>query len=96
MQLIGSIIIGFFAGLLARSLKPGDDRLGILPTTLLGIVGSVLATFLGRSFGWYGAGEPAGFLASIVGAIVVLSIYGMFTRGRRKKVGWMDRDRRAA
>ena len=72
MHLIGAIIIGFFAGIIAKLLMPGKDPGGFIVTTLLGMGGALLATFLGRSFGWYGPNENAGFLASIVGAILIL------------------------
>lgn len=62
MHLIGAIIIGFFAGIIAKLLMPGKDPGGFIVTTLLGMGGALLATFLGRSFGWYGPNENAGFL----------------------------------
>ena len=80
---IGLIVIGFIAGLLARALKPGNDKMGLIMTTLLGIAGSLGATFLGRAMGWYQPGEMAGFLAALVGAIVLLVIYGL-VRGPRR------------
>lgn len=76
-SLIGTIVVGFIVGLLARALKPGDDKLGIVMTTILGIVGSVGAGYVGQAMGWYAAGQAAGWIASIVGAIVLLVIYGM-------------------
>lgn len=76
-SLIGTIIVGFVVGLLARALKPGDDKLGIIMTTILGIVGSVGASYLGQAMGWYAPGQAAGWIVSIVGAIVLLVIYGM-------------------
>jgi len=82
MEILWAIIIGFIVGLLARMIMPGRDPGGILITTLIGIVGAVLATFLGRAMGWYGADQTAGFLASVVGAILLLAIFRMF-RGRR-------------
>ncbi len=85
MHLIGAIIIGFFAGVIAKLLMPGKDPGGFIVTTLLGMGGALLATFLGRSFGWYGPNENAGFLASIVGAILILFLYRIIARpGRRK------------
>ncbi|HYD76712.1 GlsB/YeaQ/YmgE family stress response membrane protein [Ramlibacter sp.] len=81
MSIIGTIVVGFIVGLLARALKPGDDKLGIIMTTLLGIAGAFLARYAGMALGWYAEGEPAGWIASIVGAIVLLVIYGM-VRGR--------------
>lgn len=79
-SLIGAIIIGFFAGLIARAIHPGDDKAGFVVTTVVGIVGALLATFLGRALGWYADGEAAGFIMSVVGAIVVLFIYNMAVR----------------
>ncbi len=80
MHLIGAIIIGFFAGVIAKLLMPGKDPGGFIITTLLGMGGALLATFLGRSFGWYGPNENAGFLASIVGAILILFLYRVIAR----------------
>lgn len=76
-SLIGTIIVGFIVGLLARALKPGDDKLGIIMTSILGIAGSLLAGWAGQKMGWYAPGDPAGWIASIVGAIVLLLVYGM-------------------
>jgi uncharacterized membrane protein YeaQ/YmgE (transglycosylase-associated protein family) len=82
MDIIIMIIVGFIVGLIARALMPGDQSMGIILTTILGIVGAVVAGFLGRSLGWYGPGEPAGWIASVIGAIVVLFVVGLFTRRR--------------
>lgn len=82
MEIVVMIIVGFIVGLLARALKPGNDRMGIIMTTLLGIAGSFLAGFAGRAMGLYAPGDPVGWIASILGAIVLLVIVGMF-RGRR-------------
>ena len=76
-SLIGTIVVGFIVGLLARALKPGDDKLGIIMTTILGVVGSVGASYVGQAMGWYSAGQAAGWIASVVGAIVLLLVYGM-------------------
>ena len=81
--IIWTIFIGLVAGLLARALKPGDDKLSLLWTIVLGIAGALLAWFIGGAVGWYAPGEPAGFIASVVGAIVLLFLYGML----RKKKG---------
>ncbi|UFH49318.1 GlsB/YeaQ/YmgE family stress response membrane protein [Pseudomonas sp. KNUC1026] len=80
MGIIGTIIIGFIVGLLARFLKPGDDSMGFIMTVLLGIGGSLLATYGGQALGIYQAGQAAGFLGALVGAIVLLVIYGLITR----------------
>ena len=80
MGIIGTIIIGFFAGLIARFLKPGDDSMGFIMTTILGIVGSLAATYLGQALGLYQAGQPASFIGAVIGAILVLVIYGLVTK----------------
>ena len=77
VSLIWTILIGFIVGLLARFLMPGDDKMGIIMTTILGIVGSLAATYVGQFMGWYVAGEGAGFIASLVGALVLLLAYNM-------------------
>ncbi len=80
MSIVWTILIGFVAGLVARAIKPGNDSAGFIVTTLIGIAGSLIATYLGQAMGWYTAGEGAGFIASVVGAIVLLFIYGMIKR----------------
>lgn len=80
MGIIGTIVIGFLAGLIARFLHPGSDPGGFIITTLLGIVGAIVATYLGQAIGWYRAGEGAGFIGAVVGAIVVLVVYNFATR----------------
>ena len=75
MQYVWMVIVGFFVGLVARALLPGDQKVGLILTAVLGIVGSLVAGFLGQSIGWYQAGQGAGFIGSVVGAIVVLFIY---------------------
>ena len=77
MTIIVTIIIGLIVGLLARALKPGNDSLGWIMTAILGIAGSFLASYVGSAMGWYGPGQVAGFLASIVGSVVLLVIYGL-------------------
>ena len=76
MSLIWTIIIGFLAGVIAKFVHPGRENLGFVVTTLLGIGGSLAATFLGQAVGWYQAGQPAGFIGAVVGAVVLLVIYG--------------------
>lgn len=78
-----TLLIGFIVGLLARALKPGDDKLGLLWTIVLGIGGAVLARFAGGALGWYRPEEPAGFVASIIGAIVLLVIYAALAKKKR-------------
>ena len=82
MGIIWSIIIGFIAGLVAKFLMPGRDPGGFIITTLLGIVGAVVATWLGRAVGWYGPGEGAQFIGAVVGAVILLVIYRLVI-GRR-------------
>ncbi|WP_431113345.1 GlsB/YeaQ/YmgE family stress response membrane protein [Variovorax paradoxus] len=82
MGIIWTILIGFIAGLVARALMPGKQAMGFILTAALGIVGSLIATYLGQAMGWYTAGAGAGFIAAVVGAIVVLVIYGMVVRRR--------------
>ena len=81
MEIVTMIIVGFIVGLIARALKPGNDRMGIIMTTLVGIAGAFLAGFAGQAMGLYTAGEPAGWIASVIGAIVLLFIVSMI-RGR--------------
>ncbi|HYC37762.1 MAG TPA: GlsB/YeaQ/YmgE family stress response membrane protein [Usitatibacter sp.] len=83
MSIIWAIVIGFIVGLIAKALMPGRDPGGFIVTALLGIVGAVVATFLGQAMGLYASGQSAGFIASVIGAIVVLFIYNM-VRGRRR------------
>ena len=83
MSIIGTIVVGFIVGLIARAIKPGNDRMGIIMTTLLGIAGAFVARFVGHSMGWYGPNDAAGWIASIVGAIVLLFIFAM-VRGPRR------------
>ena len=82
MGFIWSIIIGFVAGLVAKFLMPGRDPGGFIITTLLGIVGAVVATWLGQAIGWYRAGEGAGFIGAVVGAVILLAIYRMVVSRR--------------
>ena len=77
MGLIGLVIVGFFIGLVARALMPGNNKMGFLLTSALGILGSVVAGFLGQQLGWYRIGEPAGFIASVFGALLMAVMGGM-------------------
>jgi len=83
MGWLWTILIGFVAGLVARAIKPGDDSMGIILTTLLGIAGALLATWIGQATGIYEAGEPAGFIAAVIGAILLLLVYGLVRRKKR-------------
>ena len=83
MGMLIVIMIGLIAGGLAKLLMPGPNPGGVIVTILLGIAGAVLASFLGRAIGWYGApGDGPGIIASAVGAMVILGIYHLVTRGR--------------
>jgi uncharacterized membrane protein YeaQ/YmgE (transglycosylase-associated protein family) len=76
MSYVWMAIIGFVVGLIARAVLPGAQSLGIILTAVLGIAGSLLAGFAGQALGWYAQGQPAGFIASIVGAVLLLFIVG--------------------
>ncbi|WP_370678590.1 GlsB/YeaQ/YmgE family stress response membrane protein [Comamonas sp. GB3 AK4-5] len=75
MSLLGTLAVGLVIGLIARALKPGDDSMGWIMTVLLGIAGSFLASYLGAAMGLYLPGQPAGWIASVVGAIALLVLY---------------------
>jgi len=76
----GWILIGLIAGLIAKAIMPGRDPSGCIVTILLGVGGAVVAGFLGQQLGWYEPGEGAGFLAAIVGAMILLFVYRLFAR----------------
>jgi uncharacterized membrane protein YeaQ/YmgE (transglycosylase-associated protein family) len=80
VHLVGVIIIGLVAGAIAKLIMPGKDPGGIFITLALGVVGALLATYLGRLTGWYQAGESAGFIGAIVGAIILLAIYRLLKK----------------
>lgn len=80
MSIIGTIIIGFVVGLLARWIMPGTTPLGCILTILLGIGGAVVGKFVGQSLGMYKEGDPAGFFMSLVGALIILYIHNMLSR----------------
>ncbi len=83
MSILWIIIIGFVAGIAAKFLMPGpNEPSGFILTTILGIVGAFVATWLGQSLGWYGPGEGAGFIGAIVGAVIVLAVWGMIAKNR--------------
>jgi uncharacterized membrane protein YeaQ/YmgE (transglycosylase-associated protein family) len=87
--MLWTILIGLFVGALARWIKPGDQAMGWIMTSLIGVGGAVLATFVGQQLGWYAHGDRAGFLASIGGAVVVLVVYESLMRpifARRKQL----------
>ena len=85
MNILWAIVVGLVVGALAKLIMPGRDPGGILVTILLGIAGAVLASYLGRAMGWYAQGQSAGFIASVVGAIILLAIYRLI-RGRPRPV----------
>jgi uncharacterized membrane protein YeaQ/YmgE (transglycosylase-associated protein family) len=85
MTIIWAILIGLLVGIVAKFLMPGRDGGGFIVTALLGIVGALVATFLGQAMGIYAAGQSAGFIGAVVGAILVLFVYNLI-RGRRRAV----------
>lgn len=79
--IIWTILVGFVVGALARFVMPGDQKMGWIMTILLGVGGSLLAGFIGQAVGWYQAGQGAGFIGSIVGALVLLFVVGKLKGG---------------
>jgi uncharacterized membrane protein YeaQ/YmgE (transglycosylase-associated protein family) len=86
MHILWTIIIGFVVGVIAKFIMPGDryEPTGFIWTTLLGIVGAFAATYLGQFVGWYKPGESAGFVGGVVGAIILLFLYGLIA-GRQAR-----------
>jgi uncharacterized membrane protein YeaQ/YmgE (transglycosylase-associated protein family) len=83
MHIIWIIIIGFIAGVVAKLITPGDNEpKGFIITTILGIVGAFVATYLGQAIGWYGEGQGAGLIGAIVGAVIILLVWGLIERRR--------------
>jgi uncharacterized membrane protein YeaQ/YmgE (transglycosylase-associated protein family) len=83
MSILWTIVIGFVAGVIAKFVMPGDNEpSGFILTTILGIVGAFVATWLGQALGWYSADQGAGLIGAIVGAVIVLFIYGMVAKRR--------------
>jgi len=83
MGILWTIVIGFVAGVIAKFIMPGSNEpSGFVLTTILGIVGAIVASYLGQALGWYAAGEGAGFIGAIVGAIVVLFVWGLIAKQR--------------
>jgi len=83
MSIIWTIVIGFVAGIIAKFLMPGrNDPQGFVLTAILGIVGAFVATWLGQAVGWYGPGQGAGLIGAIVGAVIVLAIWGAISKNR--------------
>lgn len=85
MGIIWTIVLGFVIGVVAKLLHPGKENMGFLMTIALGVAGSFLAGVVGQSVGWYQAGEGAGFIASVIAAIVLLVIYGKIKQGGTPK-----------
>jgi uncharacterized membrane protein YeaQ/YmgE (transglycosylase-associated protein family) len=75
VSIVGTLIIGLLAGLVARFLMPGRDAAGFIVTIILGVAGAFLATYLGQALGWYREGQTAGFIGAVVGAIIILILY---------------------
>jgi len=83
MGILWTILIGFIAGIIAKFIVPGrNEPSGFILTTILGIVGAVVASYLGQALGWYQPGEGAGLIGAVIGAIIVLLIWGAVTRRR--------------
>ena len=83
MSIIWTIIIGFVAGVIAKFIMPGkNEPSGFVMTTILGIVGAIVASYLGQALGWYAPGQGAGLIGAVVGAIIVLFVWGIITRRR--------------
>jgi uncharacterized membrane protein YeaQ/YmgE (transglycosylase-associated protein family) len=83
VSILWTIIIGFVAGIIAKFIMPGSNEpSGFILTTILGIVGAFVATWLGQALGWYSAGEGAGLIGAVVGAIIVLMVWGAISRRR--------------
>ena len=80
MSILGTIIVGLLAGLVAKFLMPGRDPGGFIITIVLGIAGAFVATYLGQTLGWYHEGEAAGFMGAVVGAVIILAIYRLFAK----------------
>jgi uncharacterized membrane protein YeaQ/YmgE (transglycosylase-associated protein family) len=83
MHIIGTILVGFIAGVIAKFIHPGKENMGFILTTFLGIGGSLISTYAGQALGLYKAGEVAGFIGAVIGAIVILIVYG-FIVGRTR------------
>lgn len=82
MNYVWMAVVGFVVGLIARAILPGTQSLGIVLTAVLGIAGSFAAGFVGQSLGWYAAGQGAGFIGSVVGAVVLLFVWGKVKGGQ--------------
>jgi uncharacterized membrane protein YeaQ/YmgE (transglycosylase-associated protein family) len=85
MGILWTIILGFVIGVLAKVLHPGKENMGFIATVVLGIAGSFLAGVIGQFLGWYRAGEGAGFIASVIVAVLLLAVYGKLRGGQSAK-----------
>jgi uncharacterized membrane protein YeaQ/YmgE (transglycosylase-associated protein family) len=83
MTILGTILIGLLVGAVAKLVMPGKDPGGIIVTILIGIAGAFVARYLGQGIGWYGPNDAAGFIASVIGAMLLLLLYRLLFRGRR-------------
>jgi uncharacterized membrane protein YeaQ/YmgE (transglycosylase-associated protein family) len=83
MEILGTILIGLLVGIVAKLIMPGRDPGGFIITILLGIAGAFVAKYIGQALGWYAEDEPAGFIASVLGAILLLGLYRL-TLGRAR------------
>jgi uncharacterized membrane protein YeaQ/YmgE (transglycosylase-associated protein family) len=87
MSILWTIIIGFVAGVIAKFIMPGENEpTGFVLTAILGIVGAFVATYLGQALGWYSPGQGAGLMGAVVGAIIVLVVYGLIAGGRGRTI----------
>ena len=82
MEIVWTLLIGLLVGIVAKALMPGRDPGGFIITALIGVAGAFIASAIGRAMGWYAQGEPAGFLAAVGGAVILLALYRMVA-GRR-------------
>lgn len=81
--MIWTLIVGLIVGAIAKFLMPGKDPGGIIVTMLIGVAGAFVASFIGQSVGWYGQGEPAGFIAAVIGSVILLAIYRAVVGNRK-------------
>lgn len=86
MDLLGTLLVGLIVGAIAKLIMPGRDPGGIIVTMLIGVAGAFVATYIGQALNWYGPGESARWIASILGAIVLLFLYRLFAGRRRTTV----------
>lgn len=87
MGILWTILIGFVAGVIAKFITPGrNEPQGFILTAILGVVGALVATYLGKALGWYDEGEGAGLIGAVVGSVIVLLIWGAFVNGRSRRV----------